>query len=313
MVLAAGRGVRMRPLSDILPKPALPLPEGPVVGSALRLAASIGPRRLAVNTWHLADRMERALAEIDLPGITPSISREQQLMGTAGGLALARDRGLLGTDGAVLVLNGDSLVDLPLEPLLERFLSSRDLVTLAVIQHPDPARWSRVLLDPSCRVTAMHPPRTPPDNEPAAYHFLGVMVVSREALDTLPVAPGATPEMLWEPVRSTGRLGAAVVTGDWREVGTPADYLTAVRCQLGGHSVIDPSASAHGESRIVASYLGPHARTGRHSVITSSVLACGARVGIDARVTRSVLLGPVEVADGDTVTDEILVAPLQEL
>lgn len=311
MVLAAGRGIRMRPLSDVLPKPALPLPDGPVVRSALRLAASIGTHRITANTWHLSDRMEKALAEVDVPDITLSLSREAELMGTAGGLALARERGLLGTDGAVLVLNGDCVVDLSLDPLLDRFQSSRDLVTLALLPHPDPMRWSRVLLDPSGRVAAVRPPRTPLEDEPAAYHFLGVMVVSREALNALPVAPGATPEVLWEPARSTGRLGGAVVTGDWREVGTPADYLTAVRSQLGGSSVVDPSASVHAESRIAASYLGSQARTGRSSEITGSVLACGARVGINARVTRSVLLGPVEVADGETVSDDLRVAPLQ--
>ena len=59
MVLAAGRGERMQPLSRVLPKPALPLLDQPVVASALRLATTVGTERLVVNTWHLADAMER--------------------------------------------------------------------------------------------------------------------------------------------------------------------------------------------------------------------------------------------------------------
>jgi len=52
MVLAAGRGERMRPLSDVLPKPALPLTDGPVIASALQLASDAGVNRIVVNTWH---------------------------------------------------------------------------------------------------------------------------------------------------------------------------------------------------------------------------------------------------------------------
>ena len=70
MVLAAGRGERMRPLSDTLPKPALPLPDGPVVRSALQLAATTGTGRVVVNVWHLAERMEGCLSAIHLPGVT---------------------------------------------------------------------------------------------------------------------------------------------------------------------------------------------------------------------------------------------------
>ena len=61
MVFAAGRGERMRPLSDVMPKPALELPDGPVISSSLRLAVETGCGRVVVNAWHLADRMEEAV------------------------------------------------------------------------------------------------------------------------------------------------------------------------------------------------------------------------------------------------------------
>ena len=142
MVLAAGRGERMRPLSDVLPKPALPLIDRPVVASAIRLAAA-RDARVTVNIWHLADLMERALGEIDA-ATRVTVSRESELMGTAGGIALARDRGLLGDAGPVLIVNGDSLLNLDLEPLYRRMASTDDLVSLALLPHLDPLRWSRL-------------------------------------------------------------------------------------------------------------------------------------------------------------------------
>jgi NDP-sugar pyrophosphorylase family protein len=81
-----------------------------------------------------------------------AVSREETLMGTAGGLALARERGLLGADGPVLLSNGDCRLDLDLEPLVARHRAAGDLVTLALRPHPDPRRWSRVVVgetDPS--------------------------------------------------------------------------------------------------------------------------------------------------------------------
>lgn len=311
MVLAAGRGARMRPLSEVLPKPALPLPHGPVVSSALRLAAAAGSRHLVINTCHLADRMERALRSITPIGDSVSLSREEQLMGTAGGLALARDRGLLGTDGAVLVVNGDSVVDLPLDPLIERFESSRDLVSLALLRHPDPSRWANVILSGTGLVTEIRPPGTAAANE---RHFLypGVMLVSRAALDAIPTVPLDTPEALWQPARLAGRLGGVPLEGSWREVGTPADYVAAVRHQLGGTSLVDSTAVVSEQANLTVSYVGPHARVGDGSAVEDSVLACGARVDADSRITRSVLLGPVEIGVGETVTDEVRVAPLRE-
>ena len=255
MVLAAGRGERMRPLSDVLPKPALPLPDGPVVSSSLRLAAAAGARSVTVNLWHLADRMERALRRLELPGVTIATSREETLMGTAGGLALARDRGRLGRDGPVLVINGDCLLSLELAPLLARCATTDDLVTLALLPHPDPGRWSRVVVGETGSVTAMLPPGAPAPDE-APFLYPGVMVVSREALDALPVAALATPVALWEPARAAGRLGGVEVRGGWREVGTPAGYLEAALDRLGGGSAVEPAASVDSRATLRSSFVG---------------------------------------------------------
>ena len=167
MVLAAGRGQRMRPLSDVVPKPALPLPGGPLMGWSIRLVCGLGPSRVVVNSWHLPDRVERVAAAIvaTADGVELAVSRENDLMGTAGGLALARDRGLLGNDGPVVVANGDVVQALDLMPVLERHSSGVDDVTLALLPHLDPLRWSRVELDPSGRVTALRPRGTPAATE----------------------------------------------------------------------------------------------------------------------------------------------------
>jgi NDP-sugar pyrophosphorylase family protein len=307
LVLAAGRGERMRPLSDAVPKPALPLLCEPVVASPLRLAVQAGAQTVAVNTWHLAETMESVLAGVEIEAEL-RISREEQLMGTAGGIALARDRGLLGDRGPVLIINGDGLLNLDLEPMIQRMARSADQITLGLLPHLDPHRWSRVVLDDDGVVSRISKPGSPDPNEvPLLYP--GVMMVSREALNALETVPGDIPQRLWGPALAERRLGGVIVSGHWREVGTPTDYLEAVIARLNGEGAIDPSAVIHPSASIGSALVGRGARIDAGAVVGATVVAEGARIGRDARVLRSVLLGDVEALPDEVVVDEFRAAP----
>jgi len=307
MVLAAGRGERMRPLSDVAPKPALPLPGGPLVGWSLRLLATTGADRLVVNTWHLAARMEEAVRQVETGrrDLAVVVTREPDLLGTAGGLARARDLGLLGEAGPVVVANGDVVQSLDLGPLLARHAEGVDDVTLALLPHLDPRRWSRVELDQDGHVSAVRPSGPPqPGEVPLLYP--GVMVVSRDALDRIPAARCEVPEVLWDPARRARRLGGVVVSGHWREVGTPTAYRETAVALCGDRSRVAADARVDPGATLVSSFVGPGGRVAESAVVESSVIAEGASVGAGARVTRSIVLGPVEVSAGATVHDQVL-------
>ncbi len=306
MVLAAGRGERMRPLSDVLPKPALPLADGPVIASALRLAAYAGVDRIVVNTWHLGRLMTSAVNDAAGPDLAVALSPENSLMGTAGGLALARDRGLLGSTGSVLVVNGDGILRLELGPFVNRHTSHGDAVTLALLPHPDPTRWSRVMVDSRGLVTAIRP-RGGVRSDDASWVYPGVMAVTRDALNALPSTPGEIPDRLWFPALAAGRLGGAMVTGDWREIGTPDDYLTVIKHQLAGHSLIHPTAVVASTALITASFIGRDATIGDRAEVRGSVVAEGATVGADASIADSVLFGSARAATGENLTEEFRV------
>lgn len=308
MVLAAGRGERMRPLSLVLPKPALPLPDGPVVASALRLAAGAGFEKIVVNTWHLGDSMSAAACRLDSGGAAIVLSPEPSLMGTAGGLALARDRGLLGDGGPVLVINGDGLLDFDLQPLFERHLSSNDSVTLALLPHQDPTRWSRVVLDPSGLVSQILPSGRPEPGE-APFLYPGVMAISRDAIESLPATPGQTPERLWWPAMAEERLGGVVVPGTWREVGTPEDYRAACVTLCRDGSVIDASARVAPSAVVNKSFIGRDAVLGEGAVVESSVVAEGVVVEGGAKLFESVLLGSATATAGEELDREYRARP----
>jgi mannose-1-phosphate guanylyltransferase len=307
MVLAAGHGTRMRPLSRYLPKPALPLPDGPLVGWALRQAVAASVTRVVINTWHLADTMATVARSCTPAGAELDISPEDQLMDTAGGLALARDRGLLGDRGPVLVLNGDCVLRLDLRPLLEQHCRSNDRVTLALLPHLDPTAWSRVQLDGRGRVRAIQAPGAPQAGEvPLLYP--GAMLVSRAALDAVPTRACGIWQQLWQPALESGALGGVVVSGHWREVGTPQAYLETVLSQLHQQPRVHGKARVHPDAAVGVAMIGARARIDREAVVAESVVAAGARVRRGARVVRSVLLGPVEAGEGETVVNRYLAA-----
>ena len=299
MVLAAGRGERMRPLSDVLPKPALPLPGGsPVVASAMRQAVAGGAHRLVVNAWHLPELLEEAVQSVDVPDAEVRLSVEAQLMGTAGGIALARVRGLLPDDGApLLVLNGDSLMELDLEPLLHRHRTAGDLVTLALLPHPAPSRWASVHLARDGRVREIRR-ATDPDDAGGGLLYPGVMVVAGELVVRLEATPGDAPGHIWRPAREAGRLGGATVAGSWREVGSPAAYLEAVQTLLRDVEEVHPTASVDGSATVRGSMIGRRARLMAGCEVVGSVVAAGARVEVGATVDSSVVLGDVTVPAG---------------
>ena len=164
-------------------------------------------------------------------------------------------------------------------------------------------------LDRAGRVTRFRPPG-PPEKTEVPFLYTGAMVLSRTAIDGLPGRECGIWEQLWRPAMAGGRLGGVVVTGHWREVGTPRAYLEVVLTLLNGKPVIDDSAKIAGNSTIGTALIGENARIDAGAVVAESIISHGASVGQGARVIRSILLGPVRVEAGDTVVNDIRTAPL---
>ena len=126
MILAAGLGTRLRPLTDVLPKPLVPVGDRPMLAHVIERVRAAGCAPIVVNAHHHADTVARACAEL---GAT--VSREDEdLLGTAGGLSRARP--LLG-GGDVLVHNGDVLANASLADLLEAHRTRGSAATLLVV------------------------------------------------------------------------------------------------------------------------------------------------------------------------------------
>ncbi|MEW8381854.1 MAG: nucleotidyltransferase family protein, partial [Candidatus Thiodiazotropha taylori] len=130
MILAAGRGERMRPLTDSIPKPLLPVAGKPLIVHHIERLAKAGYREIVINHAHLGEMIEERLGQGDQWGVTIDYSAEGQALETGGGIFNALP--LLG-DSPFLVVNGDIWCDVELAQLT---LSPEDLAHLVLVANP---------------------------------------------------------------------------------------------------------------------------------------------------------------------------------
>ncbi len=146
MVLCAGLGTRLRPLTARVPKPAVPVCAAPLVRFSLALLAGAGVRRAVVNVHHLPDAMAAAAgAAAAALGLDLAVSREPVIAGTGG--ALREARAALAGAGEILLVNGDVLFDVDLGAALAAHRASGALATMLLLPMPAGARYASVEVD----------------------------------------------------------------------------------------------------------------------------------------------------------------------
>ncbi|HET8691392.1 MAG TPA: nucleotidyltransferase family protein [Steroidobacteraceae bacterium] len=214
MVLAAGRGERMRPLTEKLPKPLLEVGGHRLIEYHLASLADLGVREVVINlSWH-GDRIREAIGDGAARGLSIRYSEEgPEPLGTAGGIHAALP--LLGED-PFLVVNGDVWTDFPLRSLKPPRAS---LAHLVLVENPEHHPAGDYALE-SGRVTAGEPKLT----------FSGVSVLDPALFAG--VAPGFLAlKPLLDAALAAGRLTGQRHGGAWRDVGTPA-RLAALDAEL---------------------------------------------------------------------------------
>ena len=213
MVLCAGLGTRLRPLSDEIAKPMVPVGDLPAVAHVIARVRLATPARIVVNVHHRPDDV-RAWAESE----HIAVSHEPELLGTAGGVAGAA--ALLGA-GDVLVWNGDILSDLDPRELVAAAGASR--ATLAV--HARPAGQGNVGFRSDGRIVRLRASSFGPEDHGG--DFLGIHVIG-EALRALLPEKGCLVGDVYIPALARGDLlRAYVTTASFVDIGSIAQYLAA--------------------------------------------------------------------------------------
>lgn len=326
MILCAGLGTRLRPLTHRWPKPAVPLLGQPLLRYNLAVLYAAGVRAVGINTHHLPEVM-RACAEAECArfGISLTVVHEPVIQGTGGGI-----RGLRKflEDDHFVVFNGDILFALELKPIIEAHKQSGAASTMVLLPMPANETYAAVEMD-----AAQHVRRIakygPGGERLSPWHFSGVHVMSPAVFDFMS-AEGEEDinrqvyvRMMEEGLWIRGHVADAY----WSDLGTPSRYLAAQTDLLFGQvprrafpnawpfdgleregklSWRHPTAQLNGAG-IVGPALVDAGASLRPSVrIASGVyVGPGVHIGDDARLGRSCVLEGTVVRPGEELVDVI--------
>ncbi len=211
MVLAAGRGERMRPLTDTTPKPLLQVGAEPLIGWHLRRLAAAGVRRVVVNHAHLGAQIEARLGDGAAWGVQLAYSAEPRALETAGGIATALP--LLG-EGPFMVVNGDVYTDYPFARLLARapqLDADGVLAHLVLVANPEHNPKGDFALDADGRV-----------HDAPGLTFSGIGVYHPALFADTPAHVPAKLAPLLRAAMARGQVSGECWDGQWLDVGTPA-------------------------------------------------------------------------------------------
>jgi mannose-1-phosphate guanylyltransferase len=217
-LLAAGRGIRFRPVTAALPKPLLPFLNVPLARGHLERLKDAGVTEAGVNLHHLGHQIEQDLSQRS--GELPKLSffREPELLGTAGALANAAEF-LAGDD--VLVVNSDAAIEADFVRLLSAHRASGRLATLLVVENRQPERYTPLQAEGD-RITAFGA-RT---RDPLLY--TGVCALSARAITRIPGGERQLLADLWQPMLDEGlEIGVVRHPGPFSDLGSPRDFLGA--------------------------------------------------------------------------------------
>ena len=225
MILAAGLGTRLRPLTNTVPKPLLPVLGTPLIIWNLLLLKRHGFHEVVINLHHLAPMIEQALGNGSKFGLRIIYSHEPVILGTGGGIKQAEP---YFSGEPVLVVNGDTLFEMDLDALCAFHRTSRAAATLVLREDPDAAQWGLVEVGPDYRIATITGKGVVSAVPTMPRMFAGIHILNPRLLREVPkgVASSIIDPYVAAIARGESVLGYDI-TGYWSDIGTAQRYAQA--------------------------------------------------------------------------------------
>ena len=311
LVLTAGLATRLKPLSYIRAKGALPVAGDPLVRRVLRWLRANEVTEAVLNLHHLPHTLTSVVGDGSDLGVRVRYSWENPVLGSAGGPK--RALGLLGAP-RFLVVNGDTLTDLVLHGLVEQHARSGARVTMAVVPNTEPDKYSGLAVDDDGSVTGV----VRRGSSQPSHHFFGVQVVDADVFAAVPDGvPYETVATLY-PSLIAERRGAVrafhATAAEYLDIGTPSDYLNTsllVAAREGHDASAGAIARIDATARVERSILWDDVVVEAGAMVKECVVTDGVRVPADTAwhgVTLRVAHG--ELAPGEKRIGNLAVASL---
>ena len=300
-VLGAGLGLRMRPLSEVLPKPLIPIYQKPLITFALDHLIAAGVESFIINAHHLAPAFHEEFSERNYRGRPVQLVYEPEILGVGGGIKNAER--LLG-DEPFFSYSGDLLTDIPLQPLIEEHFRAGNDVTLALRERglrSDVALEDGRVIDISNRY-----------GHEGRFDYAGIAIWTRAIFERIP--PGQSISfipILAEWIGQGGRIGGVPANdAKWFNIGSRREYLAVHRTireekwkpgyvtapdwpvSVAADARIDPTASLSGFNSV-----GAGCQVGAESALEDTILWPGAQIASRSRL-RNCIVRSARKAEG---------------
>jgi NDP-sugar pyrophosphorylase family protein len=330
MILAAGFGTRLWPLTEDRTKPAIPFLNRPLICYAVEYLASSGVRDIIVNLHHQPDSIRRALGDGARFGVSIHYSEEEEILGTSG--AIDRVRDLLEGDDFV-VMNGKVVTDINLSAAISAHRANSAIATLVLRENAAREHFSIVEVDHRGRVSRFAGFPEPAATEAARAEanratagsvargdgaplmFTGIQVLSPRIFDYVPrnCFSHSTIHVYPRAIEEGEAVLGHVAEGNWYEMSTLDRYLEASLLFMSrrGVAVVSGSSCVVEEGALVEdSVLWDRVTIERGAQVRRAVLADGVRIPAGATIERAVVVRRDildEVERGHVVGDNVIV------
>jgi len=221
LVLTAGLGTRLQPLTLARAKAAAPVDGEPLARRTIRWLVSQGFTDLVLNLHHRPESITAAVGDGGDLGARVRYSWESPVLGSAGGPKRAAP--ILGAS-RFLIVNGDTLTNLDLAPVFAHHERSGALVTMAGVPNREPDKYSGLIAGPDGAFAGV----APRGSQQASFHFFGVQVAEAAAFDTVPPdTPYESVAALYPALNAErpGSVRVCPVQAESHDIGTPLDYF----------------------------------------------------------------------------------------
>ena len=286
IVMAGGEGTRLRPMTENLPKPLVPLLEEPVMGYTLKLLRRHGIQDIGVTLWYQPKKVRAAFRDGEKYGVKLKYYEEVCPLGTAGSVRMAKEE----LTDTFFVLSGDGLTDCDLTAALRFHREKKALATIVLHRTDIPLPYGVVMRDQDGRITGFL-------EKPGWSRVFsdlvntGIYILEPEVLERIPAA--GSPDFgkdIFPALLSAGLpLYGWEMPGYWCDVGAPEAYLSAQRALLKGDVDLPVKSGIHPDVRMESGAvtegncrIGHGARIGAGAVIRDSVIGEGCVIGAGA-------------------------------
>jgi len=222
IILAGGKGTRMRPFTYEVPKPLIPVQGKPLVQHIIELLRKYNTRDIVLSIGYLGDKVKAQFGDGSNLGVKISYIEEEKELGTAGSLNLMKK-----PERHFFMLNGDVLANIDLHGMVHSHRKNKGLATIALTPMEDPSRFGVAKLEGDKILEFIEKPEK--GREPSKFINAGVYLLEPEVIDYVPEGKAMMEKDVFPKLADEGKLYGYKFGGQWFDTGTHEAYERAIK------------------------------------------------------------------------------------